>query len=99
MEVDVAATVECEPDFSLDGTGGTLAIGGDIETAITRYVEAVEPGDEIVLAQVAGRIALVTGVHDVAAVELNGATANIPVPSEPAEIPAIGTITLTEGDV
>lgn len=95
--VTVAATVEADVGYSLDGTGGTTPIRTAIVNALRDYVERVEPGGEVVLARVIGVIAGTRGVHDVGAVTINGAAVNLAVSAYPAQAPVLATPTLTAG--
>lgn len=99
LAVVIAALIEFESGYSLDGTGGTvtLALRDLITDAIVRYIESVGPGEEIVLNQVIGRITSITGVHDVSGVTINGVAANVTVDDDPAQVPQVTTpLTLTE---
>lgn len=95
LAVTPSATVEFEPGFSLDGEAGTVALRDVITDALREYIERVESGGEVVLSQVAGRIVTVTGVHDVSDVQINGDDANLPIDSDPAQVPQMATPTLT----
>ena len=98
--VDVTATVEVEEGYSLDGFGGTIALQAAIEASLREYVDRVEPGGEIVRAQIIGRIAAVEGVHDVGSVTLNGISANLAVPNYPTpKVPSLDDTTLTLGSL
>lgn len=97
LSITVAATVEFLTGYALDGGGGSVALRAAIQAAIDNYVASVEPGGEVVRAQVQSRIALILGVHDVGSVTLNGVAANVTVPSSPPRIPRISTYTLTSG--
>lgn len=97
LPVTVSATVEPQPGHSLSGSGGTVAIAGDIEASVAAYVEAVEPGGEIVHARVLGAIASVPGVHDVGVVRVNGGAVNVAVSAYPARAPSLEPLQLTEG--
>ena len=99
LNVSVGADVELEPGFSLDGAGGTVDVSADIEDALRDYIERVEPGGEIVIAQVMGRIATVFGVHDVDNVEVNGSSTNVAVDSDPPKVPHLAAVDLTAADV
>jgi hypothetical protein len=57
----------------------------------------VQSGEEVVLSQVAARLALVPGVHDAGDVTLNGSAANLAIPSVPAKVPVLSSLALTEG--
>ncbi|MCA1571255.1 MAG: baseplate J/gp47 family protein [Chloroflexi bacterium] len=94
------ATVECEPGYSLDGAGATVALRTEIEDAVEFYVGQVQPGGEVVRQQVIGRIVGVVGVHDVANVVLNGAAANVSMSLSPPQVPFVsGVPALVEGPV
>lgn len=101
LNVTIAATIEFEPGFSLTGaTAGTIALQALIERVVADYVNSVEPGGEVVRAQVVSRIAAVHGVHDVdiATVLLNGAAVNVAVAANPPKVPrAVTPMTLAEG--
>lgn len=97
LDVTIAASIEFERGYTLDGVGGTVALGDEIDAAVRNYVERVEPGGEVVIAKVAGVIVTVPGVHDVSGVRLNGGAANVPVDDDPAQIPSVvEPMTLTE---
>lgn len=100
LNITVAATVEPESGFTLDGTGGTVAIRADIEKALSDYIERVPPGGEVVFEQIRGRIAVVNGVHDVGGVTVNGGVVNVPVDDDPAQSPQLtNTAGIVEGAV
>lgn len=79
--VTVAATVTPDTGYSLDGTGGTIAIRADLESAIRDYIDRLPPGGDVILNHVLARFFAVTGVVDVASLQLNGAAANVVVAS------------------
>jgi len=97
LNITVAATVEFVAGYTLDGGGGSVALRAAIQAAIDSYVASVEPGGEVVRAQVQSRIALILGVHDVSSPTLNGVAANVTVPSSPPRIPRVTAYTLTSG--
>lgn len=101
LAVDISGTVELLTGYSMDGSGGTIPVAEAIYLAIAEYIETVQPGEEVVLAHVIGRIVSVTGVHDVADIELNGDALNLPVPVSPSpKVAVMGTIDdLVEGVV
>jgi uncharacterized phage protein gp47/JayE len=85
--VALSAALEFEAGYSLDGAAGTIALLSTILARVGEYVETVEPGDEIVVSQVIGKIVAITGVHDVTDVELNGVAANLAVDDDPPALP------------
>lgn len=97
--IEITATVECETGYSLDGFGGTVALRQDIVTALRDYVERVEPGGEVVVAHLTGRVVDVTGVHDAKIDALEGVTpaVNVAISSDPAQVPVMADPTLAEG--
>lgn len=100
LAIAVAGTVEFEPGYSWDGFGGTVALGDPIEESIEAYVESVESGGEVVVKRVEGRVTVVTGVHDVSDLTLNGVAANVAIPADPARVPTLTRPTgLAEGVV
>jgi len=83
--VAVVATVTPASGYSLDGTGGTIAIRAELNTAIRDYLGHLGPGDDVVYNHVLARFFAVTGVMDVSGLTLNGSAANVVVaPSEVA---------------
>lgn len=100
LAIVYSATVEFEPGYSLDGDGGTVALRDSIDAAVDDYVENVEPGSEVVLAQADARVISIFGVHDIGGSELNGVAGNVAVPADPPQVPSLTLPTdLTEGDV
>lgn len=95
LAVLIAASVEFETGFSLDGAGATVALRDVIAEALRVYVERVESGGEVVLAQTAGRIVTVAGVHDVSGVTINGVAVNLAVAASPAQVPQMSAPNLT----
>lgn len=97
LNVDIVAVLDFEEGYSLDGFGGTIALREPITNALAAYVGTVQSGGEVVRSQIAGRIAVVPGVHDAGDVTLNAKAENLKVPSAPPKVPVIKTLTLTEG--
>lgn len=96
--VTISATVEMEPGYTLDGTGGTIGNRADIEDSLADYVNAIIPGGELVIAKVIGAFTNTVGVHDVGDLLVNGAAVNITFDSDPAVVPDLTLpATLTEG--
>lgn len=97
LNVTVSATIDFEEGYSLDGTGGTVALRAPLEAVVEGYVESVQSGEEVVLSQALGRMALVPGVHDVGLGRVNGVAGNLAVPTSPPQQPALKELALTEG--
>jgi uncharacterized phage protein gp47/JayE len=97
--IEITATVEFEPGYSLDGFGGTVARAAEITAALRSYVEAVPAGGEIVVAHLVGQVAGVAGVHDVHIDALEGVTpaVNVTISANPAQVPVLSVPTLIEG--
>lgn len=97
--IELEATVELEPGYSLDGFGGTIAVEDKIVAALRDYVERVEAGGEIVVSKLTGCIVGVEGVHDAEVTELEGAgpPVNVTIDDDPAEAPHLASPVLTVG--
>lgn len=90
LNVVVAAVIEHESGYSLDGGLGLSATRQQIEEAVDAYVKTILPGQEVVHAQVLARIVLVEGVHSVvSAPTINGAAADLAVPGDPPQSPVL----------
>jgi uncharacterized phage protein gp47/JayE len=101
LAIVVAATVEFEEGYSLDGATGTIALREFITTRLREYVNAVSSGDEVVHQRVVAVIAGTRGVHDVGGVTINGGTGNVAVSggATPQSPRLTEPVDLTEGDV
>lgn len=93
LTVDVVAGVVLDAGYTLDGTGGTIAVRADVEASIREYVDGLRPGDDVVYLNVAARLFLVPGVEDVTALSLNGTGANVAVTDD--QVAQSGTVTLS----
>lgn len=96
LAIDVTATVELETGYSLDGAGGTIDVSPTIEQMLDSYISKVRPGGEVVKSKIGSAIVSVVGVHDV---NVTVPAANVAVNDDPAEAPALDTLTLTAGAV
>lgn len=94
VTVNVAATVVAylASGYSLDGTGGTIAVRADLVKAIGDYINTLPPGHNVILQHVIARFFEVAGVQDVSAVQLNGAASNVTITA--LQVPLLGTVTL-----
>lgn len=99
VKIDVEGEVEFESGYSLDGAGGTIALRATITAAVAAEINASQPGDEVVLQKVTGRIVSITGVHDVANVKLNTEAKNVALDDNPAQVGALDELKLTEASL
>ena len=104
IDVTVLATVECEPGYSLDGAGGTIAVRAAIDRAVRAHVETAPPGGEINVRKIIAAIINVSGVNDTKDVSVDAIPANLPngniaLTSNPALVASLDALTLTEGSV
>lgn len=91
--IDVVATVSFESGYSLDGSGGTIALETLIEAALAEYINNLGPGDDVIYNHVLSTFFDVTGVFDVSSLTVDGGTSDITLP--PEEVASLGTVTLT----
>lgn len=63
--VNVLATVEFKPGYSLDGTNGSVALRTAIANSVVGYIDGLLPGEDVIYNAVIGRIMAVEGVLDV----------------------------------
>jgi len=92
--VTVDATVVLAPGHSLDGSGGTRAVGAAIDSSVARYVNGLPVGGDVVLSKVSAAIVAVVGVEDWTVLELNAAAANVAV--DDAHVASLVATNLTE---
>jgi uncharacterized phage protein gp47/JayE len=92
--VNVSATVTLVSGYSLDGTGGTIAVREGIQTALSRYMDSLEVGGTVVLNHVEAQFFTVAGVYNVAEVTLNGSASDVTIDEDPPQIAELGTVTL-----
>lgn len=90
--INPAATLVLDAGYSLDGTGGTIAVRGDVVQSLSEYIDALRPGDDVILEHAKARLFAVTGVHDVSGVTLNGSAANVVLDS--LHVAQLGSVTL-----
>jgi uncharacterized phage protein gp47/JayE len=95
VTVAIVGALALEEGFSIDGTGGTIAVGPPITADMAAYLAGVGPGDEVVFEQISGIMARTTGVHDVVSLTLNGGNANMGLSLLPAQVPLLLPLALT----
>lgn len=93
VAINVVATVTHADGYSLTGAGGTVATTTDLTDALTRYLNALSAGSDVVLNHVIAQFFQVDGVVDVSSVTLNGSASNVVIAA--LETARIGTVTLS----
>lgn len=96
LGITIIANVDGEPGYTLDGTGGTIAIRQSILDSLTAYLRGLQPGDQIVYQHVQAAM-FVTGVHRITGLTVNGGTGDIMLLGGlTPQVPQLGTVTLTD---
>lgn len=95
LTVNVAATITYASGYSATGTAGTIALTATITDAIKAYVDALAPGEDVILSKVIAAIADVTGVADVSPTSVQLAGVNATKVVAATEVAATGTVTLS----
>lgn len=90
--VNVKAKVELSNGYTLDGTGGTIAVRSDLERVLSEYIDRLAPGDDVLLNKTESRFFLVEGVHDIVSVKLNEVAGTVVIGS--SEVAQLGTVSL-----
>lgn len=93
LTVTVSAVLTLRAGYTLDGTGGTIAVRQAIIDEIKDYIDSLPPGGTVIREHVTAQFFNVDGVYDVSTVLLNGATSNVTVTA--LQVPRTGTVTLT----
>lgn len=106
LPVTVAATIELDDGYSLDGSGGTIGVEEDIEQSLRDYIDELPPGGDdppgsevppgsgvVIYNKILSRFFQVEGVYDISSVTLNAATVDLDV--DPLEVPGLTTLTLS----
>lgn len=95
VNIDIVATVNHSGNYSLDGTGGTIATRASIEQALKDYIDKLEAGEDVIYNHVEAQFFKVPGVYDVSALTVEGAAADVAISSTPAQVARVGTVTLS----
>jgi uncharacterized phage protein gp47/JayE len=93
LVVNVVATLTLKPGYTLDGAGGTIAVGGDISDVVHGYIDTLPPNTPVVLKALVSKMFDVAGVSDVGTVTLNGSAANLTVGA--LQVAETGTVSLS----
>lgn len=89
--VNVAATIVHDSGYTLDGTSGTIATRAAIVSAITNYVNTLQPGFEVVINRIEFAALSVPGVHDITGTSLAGFLPDVVVGHDPRAFALAGT--------
>jgi uncharacterized phage protein gp47/JayE len=92
--VNVAAKLELEPGFTLDGAGGTVNVTEAVSTVLTTYFHSLTAGERVQLNRVLAAFLSIEGVYDVhvKTLKLNGTEADVIVTA--LQSAQLGTVTL-----
>lgn len=77
FDVNIAATVNFAPGYTYDGAGGTIATRAAITTALTNYLQSLNPGDTIGYQLTLAAFFQVEGVIRVPSLTINSGTSDI----------------------
>jgi uncharacterized phage protein gp47/JayE len=94
VPIDVTATVALNSGYSLDGTGGTVAVRAAIVTALSEYLDNVAVGEDVVYEHVKAQFFRAPGVFTISGVTVEGGTANVTLDENPPEVAGLGTVSL-----
>lgn len=93
ISVDIVASLSFEAGFSLDGTGGTVALEAALESALSIYIDQLEPGEDVVYNHVLAQFFTVPGLLDVDTLTVEGGSADITI--DPDEVAQLATTSLS----
>lgn len=80
--VAIAATLEFDEGYTLDGTAGTRAKRAELEAALARYVNGLDVGAPVIRDKVVAALVDVRGVTKTTALTLNGGAGDLAVPAD-----------------
>jgi uncharacterized phage protein gp47/JayE len=96
LSVPIVATVTTVTGYTLDGTGGTIAIRQAIVNSLAAYIATLNPGDVVSYQKVLSSF-FVDGVKGVTGLTVGGGSVDITLTTTPAQNPVLPTPTLTQG--
>jgi hypothetical protein len=79
VDIDVVAVLQFESGYSLDGTGGTIALRASLEAALNDYIDSLAPGVDVIYKHVQSVFFNVVGVYDVTSLTVEGGTSNVAI--------------------
>jgi uncharacterized phage protein gp47/JayE len=94
VAINVAGQITFKHGYSLDGTSGTTPQRSAIVAALTAYVNALDPGGDVVYEAVKAALFTVDSVLDVSGITVEGGTANVAIaqyPPQTAQLAVNGT--------
>lgn len=93
LTVNVVAALTLRTGYTLDGAGGTIALGTELAQVVHDYIDTLPPNTPVILKALVSRLFDVAGVSDVGTVTLNGSAANLAVGS--LQVALTGTVSLS----
>lgn len=94
--MDIVATLDFDDGYTLDGTSGTVPLRDRITAALSYYIDSLEAGTDVVFDHVKAAFYSVHGVYKVTALTLEGGSSDVVITTSPAQVAALGTVTLSE---
>lgn len=91
VAIDIAATITYESGYSLDGSGGTIALEDSLDAALDEYLNDLPPGGDVIYNNIIAVLFSVDGVYDVSSVTVEAGTSNVAVSS--SQVATLGTTT------
>lgn len=95
VAVSVVAVLTLRSGYTLDGTGGTIAVRQAVTDALNVYFRALNVGETVVYEHVKAQLFQATGVFSISGVTINGGTADVGATSSPPQVATLGTVSLT----
>jgi uncharacterized phage protein gp47/JayE len=89
---NVQATIIPLSGYTLTGSGGTIPLAADITDSLRRYVNNLEPGDDVIYNHVLASFFAVEGVYNLSLLQINGASTDLSVGA--LEVARVGTVSL-----
>lgn len=95
--VAVHVTPVFDTGYSFDGSSGTIDVSADIIASLGAYLNALGPGDDVIIARVISQVLLIPGVLDVTALTLDagGGPVSTNIAINDAHIAEAGAVTFS----
>lgn len=91
VPIDVSVEIIPTTGYSLDGTGGTVALEAALAEALAAYITSLPPGGDVIYAHVASTFFDVAGVYDIDNLTVEGGTTNVSL--EDGQVAGVGVVT------